>query len=130
VQPLAGGERRKILRRKKQVGARANHKGKGALPVPIEIDHHRGGALRRVEAHKIHIDLFLRQGVAHKATERIVADAADKPAVAAEPRHADRDVGRRAAGALQQAALSVGQEIDDRIAEYPDFTIHRTAPLS
>ncbi|GKO50132.1 hypothetical protein MS6016_00300 [Klebsiella variicola] len=92
----------------------------------IEIDHHRGGALRRIEAHKIHIDLLLRQGVTHKAAERIVADAADKAAVAAEPRHADRDVGRCAAGALQQAALAIGQEINDRIAEYPDFSIHST----
>ncbi len=127
MQPLTGGKRRKILRRKKQVGARADHKGKGALSVAIEIDHHRGGALRRIEAHIVHIHLLLRQGVTHKAAEGIVADAADKPAIAAEPRHADRDVGRRAAGALQQAALSVGQEIDDRIAEYPDFTIHRTS---
>ena len=62
----------------------------------------------------------------HKAAEGIVADAANKPAVAAEPRHADRDVGRCAAGALQQAALAIGQEINDRIAEYPDFSIHST----
>ncbi|GKI55659.1 hypothetical protein NUKP23_04460 [Klebsiella variicola] len=92
----------------------------------IEIDHHRGGALRRIEAHVIHIDLLLRQGVTHKAAEGIVADAANKPAVAAEPRHADRDVGRCAAGALQQATLAIGQEINDRIAEYPDFSIHST----
>ena len=126
MQPLAGGKRREILGLKEQVGARTDHKGKGALPVLIEIDHHGGGALRGVEAHIIHIDLLLRQGVTHKAAEGIVADAANKPAVAAEPRHADRDVGRCAAGALQQAALAIGQEINDRIAEYPDFSIHST----
>ncbi|SSI83981.1 Uncharacterised protein [Acinetobacter baumannii] len=127
MQPLTGGKRREILGLKEQVGARADHKGKGALPVAIEIDHHRGGALRRIEAHIVHIHLLLRQGVTHKTAEGIVADAADKPAVTAEPRHADRHVGRRAAGALQQAALSIGQEIDDRIAEYPDFSIHTTS---
>ncbi|BFF45477.1 hypothetical protein KP190043_38700 [Klebsiella pneumoniae subsp. pneumoniae] len=95
--------------------------------MAIEIDHHRGGALRRIEAHIVHIHLLLRQGVTHKTAEGIVADAADKPAVTAEARHADRHVGRRAAGALQQAALSIGQEIDDRIAEYPDFSIHTTS---
>ena len=74
VQPLAGGKRREILGLKEQVGARTDHKGKGALPVAIEIDHHRGGALRRIEAHIVHIHLLLRQGVTHKTAEGIVAD--------------------------------------------------------
>ena len=51
VQPLTGGKRREILGLKEQVGARADHKGKGALPVAIEIDHHREMCIRdRVSA--------------------------------------------------------------------------------
>lgn len=97
--------------------------------MAIEIDHHRGGALRRIEAHIVHIHLLLR-GVKHKTAEGIVADAADKPAVTAEPRHTDRHVGRRAAGALQQAALPSGRRSTTASPSTQIFPFIRQAPLS
>jgi hypothetical protein len=53
-----------------------------------------------VKAHMADIDLLLLQGMAHKTTKRIVADAPDKPAVAAKASNAYRHVSRCAAGTL------------------------------
>jgi hypothetical protein len=60
----------------------------------------------------------------HKTPKGIVADAADKPAVAAQAGDAYRHIGRRAAGALQQATAAFRQQVHHRIAKYPYFCIH------
>jgi hypothetical protein len=62
--------------------------------------------------------------MAHKAAKGIVADAADKPAVAAKASNAYRHVSRCAAGTLQKAALAFRQQVHHRIAQNPNFCIH------
>lgn len=77
-----------------------------------------------VEAHMADVDLLLLQGMAHKAAKRIVADAADKSAVAAKAGDTDRHVSRGAAGAAQQAAFALGQQVHYRVSQNPNFCIH------
>jgi hypothetical protein len=50
----------------------------------VKVDHHSGRAVLIVEIHMADVDLLLLQGMAHKAAKRVVADAADKSAVAAK----------------------------------------------
>jgi hypothetical protein len=70
------------------------------------------------------VHLLLAQSLLHKAAKGIVADAADKPAVAAQAGDTYRHVGRRAAGALQQATAAFRQQVHYRIAKNPNFCIH------
>lgn len=77
-----------------------------------------------VEVHMADVDLLLLQGMTHKAAKRIVADASDKPAVSAKAGDAYRYVSRRAAGALQQAAFALRQQVHHRVAQNPNFCIH------
>lgn len=77
-----------------------------------------------VEAHMADVDLLLLQGMAHKAAKRIVADAADKSAVAAKAGDTDRHVSRGAAGAAQQAAFALRQQVHYRVSQNPNFCIH------
>ena len=78
----------------------------------------------RIAAHVAGIHLFLAQSVLHKAAKRIVADAADKPAVATQAGDTYRHIGRRAAGTLQQATAAFRQQIHYRIPKHPYFCIH------
>ena len=58
------------------------------------------------------------------AVTRIVADAADKPAVATQAGDTYRHIGRCAAGTLQQATAAFRQQVHYRIPKHPNFCIH------
>jgi hypothetical protein len=73
----------------------------------------------RIEAHSGYRPVPAA-GYAHKAAG-IVADAADKPAVAAKAGDTYRHVGRRAAGTLQQATFAFRQQVHYRIPRTQTF---------
>ena len=77
-----------------------------------------------VEAHVADVDQLLLQRVAHKAAKRVVTDAPDKPADAAKTGDTYRHVGRRAAGAAQQTAFALRQQVNYRISQNPNFCNH------
>ena len=101
MQPFIGVEFRQIFRLQEQVGTGIDHESEGALARQIKVHHHGGGVVTGVLEHMANIHLFFAQYLLQEGAETVLANPADKGAVAAQAGNANRHIGRRTTGTLK-----------------------------
>ena len=111
----------------RHVGAVLAQEDERERVLVLDAEHDGGGEPRRIDADVADVAAFARDRLDEEAAHRVVADARDQARLQAEPRAAERGVGRRAAEVLGEArdvleprADLLRVEVDAEAAEADD----------